>query len=228
MLFLTQEYLSGNHEYPVLQPESDYFLSSSGDIPKKARRNWYIFGYKFLSCVNSEWLKCISGTKVKSSINMFRYITTSDEAFARWVLEVKREKIEEEPRQEENVEVKKPFVKKKGVHDSNRFSSRYNEIYKIVKNGRTIENRIIYNNWFWTYFRSLNPVHFSDSPSIPRNKFTENNFKSGQPLLDEAVPVFAAAAATEFYNLDDHDYGEMQAGDPNINQSSISEQQISS
>ena len=110
-------------------------------IPQEARAPWYIFVYKFVVCVNSELLRAISGAQAKEQRNIFNYITISDEAFARWVLETKYLKVQAEVATGEST--KKVFQKPSGAHDSNRYSSRYNEIHKLVREGRSVSK----NKW---------------------------------------------------------------------------------
>lgn len=62
----------------------DYFESPP------TRLAWFLYCYKFLTCVNGDWLRAINPAKARNQINLHRYITVSDEAFVRWVLEVKK------------------------------------------------------------------------------------------------------------------------------------------
>ena len=102
-------------------------------IPKEARAPWYIFVYKFVVCVNGELLRAVSSAQAKEQRNIFNFITISDEAFARWVLETKFLKVQAEVASGEST--KKAFQKPSRAHDSNRYASRYNEIHKLVREG---------------------------------------------------------------------------------------------
>lgn len=51
-------------------------------------------------------MKSITGKKAQHKINMFKVITISDEAFTRWVLEIKLQKVMAEIK-ENNLEPKK-------------------------------------------------------------------------------------------------------------------------
>ena len=78
----------------------------SKEVTKEIRLSWYIFAYKFLICVNSDWLKALSGNKAKLMVNMFKLVSVSDEAFTRWVLEVKYNRCLEDVKNE-SIQLKK-------------------------------------------------------------------------------------------------------------------------
>jgi hypothetical protein len=178
-----------------LEIASQFYLEDE-KLPMNIRKAWYVFANRFLPCVNGEWLKCLTGVRVKSRINMFTYISVSDEAFARWVLEVKHQKIMEE--QENGFDVEKKFEKPKGAHDSNKFLSRYNEIHAEVKAGRTDHNKNIYNNWFWTYFKLHNSRLFQETSKITKNDM-DNSKVVAHATIDELI---APSATTITYDVD--------------------------
>jgi hypothetical protein len=184
-----------------LEHANDFFFESEDLVTKEIRSSWYMFAYRFLPCVNSDWLKCITGSRAKLCINMFKHITVSDEAFARWVLECKREKVEAEVTGP-NREVDRKFEKPKGSHDSNKYMVRYLEIYEQVKLRRTDKNRIIYNNWFWTYFKKSNSIYFKEAPSKARD-VSINQTKMIFPNLDDDINVLATTTTYDDHVLDD-------------------------
>lgn len=132
-------------------------------IPEEARAPWYIFVYKFLVCVNGELLRAISSAQAKEQRNIFNYITISDEAFARWVLETKFLKVQAEVASGDST--KKAFQKPSGAHDSNRYSSRYNEIHKLVREGRS-KSKNKWNHLFWKYFKLQHKILFQEKATI--------------------------------------------------------------
>jgi hypothetical protein len=74
--------------------ESKHFYDKN--VPKHCRKAWYLFVYKFLICVNGDLLKSLTGPQVKEQKNIFNYVSVSDEAFTRWVLEIKFQKVQHE------------------------------------------------------------------------------------------------------------------------------------
>ena len=150
-------------------------------IPVEARAPWYIFVYKFLVCLNGDLLKAISGAQAKEQRNIFNYITISDEAFATWVLEIRYLKVVEDMN---NNSGKNPVFKKPtGQHDSNRYSSRYSEIHREVREGREItKNR--WNDLFWYYFKIQNKILFLKKSIITHENMAASK-RNEQPLEDE-------------------------------------------
>jgi hypothetical protein len=178
------------------------FYHENDDLPRHVRFSWYMFAYRFLPCVNSDWLKCISGSQAKHCINMFKYITVSDEAFVRWVIECKKDKLEAEFNDPSKKYIDRKFEKPKGSHDSNKYLVRYNEIYEQVKRLRNDRNRSIYNNWFWTYFKKSNQQYFQEAPVKSRD-VSINLTKILPPTLDEAVKF---TAPTTTYAVEEDDF----------------------
>ena len=172
-------------------------------IPEEARAPWYIFVYKFVVCVNSELLRAISGAQAKEQRNIFNYITISDEAFARWVLETKYLKVQAEVARGEST--KKAFQKPSGAHDSNRYSSRYNEIHKLVREGRSVSKNK-WNNLFWKYFKLQHKILFQEKTTITYEHMAAAK-RDEKPEEDEVykkneMPV-EATMPIEFEGLDE-------------------------
>lgn len=172
-------------------------------IPQEARAPWYIFVYKFVVCVNSELLRAISGAQAKEQRNIFNYITISDEAFARWVLETKYLKVQAEVATGEST--KKVFQKPSGAHDSNRYSSRYNEIHKLVREGRSVSKNK-WNNLFWKYFKLQHKILFQEKTTITYEHMAAAK-RDEKPEEDEVykkneMPV-EATMPIEFEGLDE-------------------------
>ena len=182
-----------------IQDTAKYYTK---EVSKEIRLSWYIFAYKFLSCVNSDWLKSITGRKAQLKINLFKFISVSDEAFTRWVLEVKYKKVMTDMKSNNSVTKKKP-EKSRGSHDSLKFSRRYTEIYQEVKTGRSAETRTIYNNWFWTYFMKHNPLLFADAAPDKRTA-SGDALKEDMPDEDEEIHT-DSINITETYTENDID-----------------------
>jgi hypothetical protein len=179
--------------------DAKHFYMNTEKLPKEVRRAWFLFAHRFLPCVNSDWLRSLSGTKVKSRVNMFQFISVSDEAFVRWVLEVKYKRIKEEI--DNGYEIDSKFVKPKGAHDSNRYLSRYNEIHAEVKAGRSKENQVIYNNWFWTYFKLHYKILFQDNSKISIEDIAASKHVA-LAGIDDIVP---SSAKTTTYEVDENE-----------------------
>lgn len=187
------------------------------NIPKDIRRIWYIFAYRFLTCVNSDWLKAVSSSRVKSQTHMFRFISVSDEAYVRWILEVKRNKFMSLARQEAehfgSKDFNKTFQKPKGFHDSTKFSSRYIEIHKQVKDGRKQqEDKDLWNAYFWAYFKRQNAMLFRETSNITREA-TSSAFKNSLPDEDEEMPI-SAYSETKEVELDEDEFDEIGDNKP--------------
>jgi hypothetical protein len=175
---ILKELISQGKMFPVAITEKFYDIK----IPVEARAPWYIFVYKFLVCVNGDLLKNISGAQAKEQKNIFNYITISDEAFARWVLEIRYLKVVQDMN---NIIGKKPvFQKPTGQHDSNKYSSRYNEIHRFVREGREVtKNR--WNDLFWYYFKIQNKILFVEKSIISHENMAASK-RNEKPLEDEA------------------------------------------
>jgi hypothetical protein len=129
---------------------------------------------------------------------MFRFISTSDEAFVRWVMECKWKKLKED--HDAGKGSNRKFEKPKGAHDSLLYGHRYREIYDEVKRGRTKASETIFNNWFWTYFQAHNPTLFQETSSISQDNVM-NSLRASHPDQDEARPV-VSFAVTENFSID--------------------------
>lgn len=139
----------------------DYFESPP------TRRAWFSYCYKFLTCVNGDWLRAINPAKARNQINLHRYITVSDEAFVRWVLDVKKNKLLEEKRQGWPSASAGGKKKPNGMHDSRQFSHLYAEIHSEVKKRRShssISHK--WNNLFWSIYMAIKPKLFVDPSSV--------------------------------------------------------------
>jgi hypothetical protein len=170
-------------------------------VPRDYRKAWYLFVYKFLICVNGDLLKSIQGSQAKEQKNIFNFVTVSDEAFARWVLEIKY--IQVIKNLNNPVVVKKGFQKPSGPHASLQFSSRYSEIYKEVLDGR-IKTRNDWNDIFWAYFKANHPLLFKENCTITHENMaraTQNSF----PELDDDQVVQPVTKTNQTSSLLDED-----------------------
>jgi hypothetical protein len=143
--------------------EINNFYSSDSFSNNSTRQAWYVFCLKFLTCVNGEWLKCISGNQARNQVNMFRFITVSDEALVRWTLEIKEPKLIEE--EKNGWPVNNGGRKPNGIHASRQYSNRYAIIHQQVKELRSSKAAEEWNNLFWSMYRYIHPKLFEDSSS---------------------------------------------------------------
>jgi hypothetical protein len=142
------------------------------DVPREYRKPWYLFVFKFLICVNGDLLKSFQGSQVKEQKNIFSFVSVSDEAFTRWVIEVKLFKTIAEVN---NTNFNKPhFQKPKGQHDSLMFSARYCDIYKEVLEVLTL-SRHDWNDIFWLYFKLNHPILFKENSTITQDTLARSN-----------------------------------------------------
>ena len=63
-----------------------YFYNS--DYDDAVINGWYNYVLKFLPTVSKEWKDKISSNKVKDKSIIFQYVTISDEALVRWLVEL--------------------------------------------------------------------------------------------------------------------------------------------
>jgi hypothetical protein len=162
------------------------------------RRAWYIFCFKFLSCVNGEWLRSINPSNARNKINMFRYITVSDEAFTRWVLEVKYPKLLQE--QKDGWPATSGGKKPNGMHDSRQYSQRYAEIHCQVKQFRSSKAAEDWNNLFWSIYRVIHPTYFADIGSDVSNS-AHGTCKIQYPEEDDYDPESDKTAETKVFSF---------------------------
>ena len=192
-----------------LEISSKFYLTDK-NLPKDVRKAWFIFAYNFLPCVNGEWLKCLSPAKAKQRTNMFRFISVSDEAYTRWLLEIKYNKVLDDINSTDTENKDKKFEKPKGAHDSCKFMHRYCAIYNEVDSGRTVETQTIYNNWFWTYYEKSYPAIFQDNSIITREMSTEAYIES-RPDFDKDKLELSLNIITKTYNdIDNEDEDNFQ------------------
>lgn len=151
-------------------------------VPRDHRKAWYLFVYKFLVCVNGDLLKSVQGSKVKEQKNIFQDVSVSDEAFTRWVIEIKIKKVKYEIENPEMMK-KRNFKKPPGQHASIMFSSRYAVIHAEVLQGRKT-TRNDWNDVFWNYYKAFHPELFQERSIITHANMTKEHFDE-TPLEDD-------------------------------------------
>lgn len=158
-------------------------------VPITHRQDWYLFVYKFLICVNGDLLKSIQGSHVREQKNIFQDVSVSDEAFTRWVIEIKYKKVKSEIENPEMVG-KKNFKKPPGQHASIMFSSRYAVIHAEVLKGR-ITSRNSWNDVFWNYYKAYHPEIFQEKSIITQTNMNREHLEEN-PAEDDDHLVEAA------------------------------------
>jgi hypothetical protein len=147
--------------------EIEHFYRDEYFDSQPTRLAWFLYCYKFLTCVNGEWLRAINPANARNQINVHRYITVSDEAFVRWVLQVKKNKLLEEKRQCWPIASTGGKKKPNGMHDSRQFSHIYAEIHSEVKKRRSLSSiSHQWNNLFWSIYIIVKPKFFVDPSSV--------------------------------------------------------------
>jgi hypothetical protein len=147
------------------------------------RHAWFLFCFKFLTCVNGDWLRCLNGSAAKTQTSIFWFVTASDEAFVRWVLEVKTPKLLRQ--KEEGWPLTSGGKKPQGQHESRKFSHRYTEIYYEVKLMRSKQNASQWNNLFWSYYRMQKPYLFAEHPVTSVDSENGSLVKLKEPEMDD-------------------------------------------
>lgn len=158
-------------------------------VPIKHRQAWYLFVYKFLICVNGDLLKSIQGSQVKEQKNIFLDVSVSDEAFTRWVIEIKYKKVKSEIENPEMVG-KRNFKKPPGQHASIMFSSRYAVIHAEVLKGRKT-TRNDWNDVFWNYYKAFHSELFQEKSIITQSNMNREHLDEN-PVEDDDQLVQAA------------------------------------
>lgn len=105
---------------------------------------WFVYCYEIMRCVSLNWKKHTSAHTIKNRPKLDRVITLSDEAFGRFVLNVKV------PEYFTSKETGIPAKKKKGPQDTKVKMQCYSIIYAEVKKSR--QDKKIMKKWnsiFW-------------------------------------------------------------------------------
>jgi hypothetical protein len=189
--------------------EMEHFYHDEYFDSPKTRMAWFLYCYKFLTCVNGDWLKSVNPSKARNQINMFRYVTVSDEAFVRWVLEVKMSKLLHEKMHGFPV-ASSGRKKPNGMHDSRQFSHRYAEIHSEVKKGRSNSGSHQWNNLFWSIYRIVKKQLFIDPSSIACES-VNGTIKIHTPDEDEYEPEKQEVNTTILFNEEDEATSEDEA-----------------
>jgi hypothetical protein len=182
--------------------EIEHFYDVNYFTNNKTRTAWYIFCFKFLTCVNGEWLKSLNAVNARNQVNMYRFVTVSDEAFVRWVLEVKKPKLQREEKLgwPDSNKRRKP----NGIHDSRQYSHRYAVIHQEVKehrNGKIVQD---WNNLFWSMYRYIHPKLFADPSSVVCD-LNQGMNKTLHPDEDEYDPDNEKNVETKVFNFSDEE-----------------------
>ena len=117
---------------------------------EEVKQAWFIYCYEILRCVSLKWKKSLKQNYICSRTKLDSSITTSDEAFARWLLYLKVPnliKLAEEGKLD-NKGGKKRI--KQGPHDSKTNIHYYSSIYGYVKETRSnVTSLKKWNDIFW-------------------------------------------------------------------------------
>ena len=117
---------------------------------EEVKQAWFVYCYEIMRCVSLKWKKSLSKNYICSQAKLDSSITTSDEAFARWLLYLKLPnllKLAEEGNLNKE-EVKKKI--KQGPHDSKTNIHLYSTIYGSVKETRSNATTMKkWNDIFW-------------------------------------------------------------------------------
>lgn len=147
--------------------EIEHFYRDEYFNSPKTQMAWFLYCYKFLTCVNGNWLKSVNPSNARNQVDMFLYLTVSDEALVRWVLELKVNKLLDEKIHGcpvGSVGKKKP----NGMHDSRNFFYRYEEILEEVERRKSKIDPNQWNNLFWSIYRKREPKLFGNPSSVIR------------------------------------------------------------
>jgi hypothetical protein len=182
--------------------ELEHFYNDEYFNSEATRYAWFRYCNMFLTCVNGDWLKAINPSNARNQVYMYRYITPSDEAFVRWVLEVKRSKLLDEKEQGWPVAASGGKKKPSGMHDSRQFSHKYAEIYSDVLKKRKSSSSNQWNHLYWSIFRLGKPDLFMDPSSVACQSMN-GTIQVMQPDEDEYEPENQKIETIIIFNEED-------------------------
>jgi hypothetical protein len=136
----------------------DQALSEADDTKKEQiKEAWYLYCYKILKYGNEQWLIAMKDKQLAKQKNIFKLVSCSDDALARWTILVQKPYFIEMKRKNWEID---PATKgkKKGAHISKKEMPLYIELYDKIKSKRS--NKMIKANWnklFWAKMEQHHP-----------------------------------------------------------------------
>jgi hypothetical protein len=143
-----------------------YNADSINDM--NVRKAWYIFGLHFLPLVSKEWKECLHSSRLRNKPLIYDVITTSDEALARWFIDLWAPKIKFE------ADKGWPQAKKSYGEGEQEIKARQNDyvhIHQQIKNFKCHQHYDILFTWntiFWDEVVSNNPSAFEEKVEIKK------------------------------------------------------------
>lgn len=155
----------------------DCFYTKEYEMDKQVRGMWYLYCFHFLSKVNKNWRDCLQGSLILKKTNLFKHVTTSDEALVLWLIRLWEPKIKNEfdngwPIVKKTKEKTKQELKT-GLKD-------YIKYYNKVSVSKKVEDGNLALRWnliFWEELVANNPSIFDTSNSIALHAITNESQK---------------------------------------------------
>ena len=155
-----------------------FFYNSDYENDDAVINGWYNYVLKFLPTVSKEWKDKISSNKVKDKSIIFQYVTISDEALVRWLVELWLPKLKILV---DNNWIEDDKKKSHGPHDTKQFKGLYSIIHSEISTSRKDHKTAIrWNTLFWNEVERRNKHLFCD-----QTKFRKKN----KQYCDNIIPL---------------------------------------
>lgn len=183
IVYVSLELVKGNQLYFDMIQYIDCFYEKEYEMDKQVRGMWYLYCYHFLTKVNKNWRDCLQGSLIHKKTNIFKHISTSDEALVLWLIRIWEPKIKNEfdngwPIVQKTKEKAKQELKT-GLKD---YIQYYNKIYasKKVEDGNLA---LRWNLIFWEELVANNPSIFDTTNAITPPTITNESKKFSDSLF---------------------------------------------
>ena len=167
------------------------FRNPEFENDEKVKYAWFIYCYEIMRCVSLNWKKHISPHTLNNRGKLDLVITCSDEAFGRWLLNLKiPELLAVQESGTEHVNLKK----RKGPHDSKIKMQYYSTIYVEVKKSR--QDKKVMKKWneiFWDQVdihckNELNKACIENNLRMVSTVTSEHIVLPSRDVIDEEDP----------------------------------------
>lgn len=144
-------------------------------VTDDVKKAWFVFINEFCRNVSYEWNEYLKNIVNLETSTFFSNLTTSDEAFAQWIITCKYEEIKAEATEIniigiENWQVKRK-KRKKGPHNSRSKMDVYFSIYNSIQKHRRNTNANVY--WQRMFFEIYLHEFLKDDDKSDNDKFID-------------------------------------------------------
>lgn len=189
-----------------------YFYDPAYEQDEKVINAWYIYVLKILPIVSKGWKDATAPDKLRIETSMFKYITISDEAIMRWLLEIwipKLTKTDQPDKAMKQTDMKNEHSdcseensktpKKRGPHDTNVKIDMYTTLFHEIATARkNYSTAVRWNQIFWNEVKTRNASMLEENGSSNKRSKSFNYVSQlCLPDLNENQEFLAS------YNIDD-------------------------